>query len=47
VKLKTSISPSRFEQAVNHAVDEKLGKLFALPSFEEWIVRRGGDDDAE
>lgn len=46
VKLKGSISPSRFEQAVSHAVDEKLAKLFALPSFEEWLLRRGGDDDA-
>ena len=47
VKLKASISPSRFDQAVSHAVDEKLAKLFALPSFEEWIVRRGGNDDVE
>ncbi|MFM1846832.1 MAG: hypothetical protein RL417_306 [Pseudomonadota bacterium] len=45
VKLKGSISPARFDQAVSHAVDEKLAKLFALPSFEEWLLRRADDSD--
>ncbi len=49
MKLKGSISAARFDQAVNHAVDEKLAKLFALPSFEEWLLRRtdDADDDGE
>jgi hypothetical protein len=30
------ISAEKFDLAVEHAVDEKLAKLFAVPSFEEW-----------
>lgn len=45
MKLKGSISPNRFDQAVSHAVDEKLAKLFALPSFEEWLVRRTDESE--
>lgn len=35
-KLKGLISESRFQDAVEHAVEEKLARLFALPDFEEW-----------
>lgn len=39
-KLKTLISESRFQEAVEHGVEEKLAKLFAFPEFDEWS--RGG-----
>jgi plasmid replication initiation protein len=35
-KVRTLISPSRYKDAVEHAVEEKLSKLFALPDYEEW-----------
>ncbi|MCO6430104.1 MAG: replication initiator protein A [Deltaproteobacteria bacterium] len=40
-RLKGLISETRFEEAVNHGVDEKLAKLFALPDFSEWCKRNG------
>lgn len=40
VKLKGLISDSRFEEAVEHGVEEKLAKLFAFPSFDEWLSER-------
>lgn len=35
-KLKPLISVERFKETIVHGVDEKLAKLFAVPSFEEW-----------
>ena len=35
-KLKTLISENNFRDAVEHGVQEKLAKLFALPDFDEW-----------
>ncbi|NDC36501.1 MAG: RepB family plasmid replication initiator protein [Proteobacteria bacterium] len=35
-KLRALISPSRFKDAVEHAVEEKLSRLFAIPDYEEW-----------
>ena len=35
-KLKGLISESRFQDALEHAVEEKLARLFALPDFDEW-----------
>lgn len=36
-KLRGLISESRFEEAVDHGVEEKLAKLFAFPEYEEWL----------
>lgn len=35
-RLKGLISDARFEEAVEHGVDEKLAKHFGIPDFEEW-----------
>lgn len=35
-KLRGLISDSRFNEAIEHGVEERLAKLFALPDFEEW-----------
>ena len=35
--IKGDISPDSFESAVSHGVDEKLAKLFAYPSYSEWV----------
>ena len=35
-KLRSFISPSRFEEALHHGVDEKILKHIAFPEFEEW-----------
>lgn len=35
-KIRGMISEENFKEAVNHAVDEKLAKLFSLPDYEEW-----------
>ena len=40
-KLKTLISESRFQEAVEHGIEEKLAKLFAFPEFEEWSRGKG------
>lgn len=40
LKLKGLISPERFSEAILHGVEEKILKLFAFPSFEEWLKRR-------
>jgi plasmid replication initiation protein len=39
-KLRGLISSEHFGEAVSHGVDEKIGTLFALPSFDEWKNRR-------
>lgn len=36
-KLKDSMSPVRFKESIDFAVDEKLANLFKLPSFKEWL----------
>jgi hypothetical protein len=38
IKLKPLISPTRFSEAVEHAIDEKLASKYQLPSFDEWIA---------
>jgi len=38
--VKGLISESGFERAVEHAVEEKVAKLFALPDFDEWKKRK-------
>lgn len=35
-KLKSLISAERFADTVTHGVEQRISKLFALPSFEEW-----------
>jgi len=40
LKLKKLISPAHFEQAIEHGLEEKLARLFALPDFEEWFKAR-------
>jgi hypothetical protein len=35
-KLRTFISPSRFNEAVHHGVDEKIMKHISFPEFEDW-----------
>lgn len=39
-KLKGSISEENFERAVQHGVEEKLARLFALPTFSDWLVNK-------
>jgi hypothetical protein len=39
-KLKGLISDARFRDTVQHGVEEKLARLFAFPSFEEWVKKR-------
>lgn len=39
-KLQGLISGTRFAEAIEHGVDEKLAKLFAVPDFEEWVKGR-------
>jgi len=34
--IRSLISPDRFREVVDHGVDEKLAKLFAIPDFDEW-----------
>lgn len=36
-KVRGLISSERFSEAILHAVDEKILKLFAFPSFEDWL----------
>lgn len=36
-RLRGNISPARFNEAVEHGVDEKIANLFAVPSFDEWL----------
>lgn len=38
--VKGLISPERFNEVVDHGVDEKLARLFVLPDFEEWKKER-------
>lgn len=44
-KLKSSISEENFKRALQHGVEEKLAKLFALPTFSEWILNKGKVDE--
>ncbi len=39
-KLKGLISAPRFQEALDHGVDERLAKLFVIPDFEEWVKAR-------
>ena len=39
-KLKGVLSEGRIKEAVEHGVDEKIAKLFAVPEFEEWLKER-------
>lgn len=39
-KLRSLISAERFQQAVEHGMEEKLLSLFKFPSCEEWLQRR-------
>lgn len=41
-KVKQHISASRFAETVSHGVEEKLAKLYKVPSFEEWQALNGG-----
>jgi plasmid replication initiation protein len=36
-KFKANISDKNFQEAVEHALEERLLNLFAFPSFEEWV----------
>jgi len=36
-KLKGLISEQRFKEVIEHGVEEKVAKLFAVPGFEEWL----------
>jgi hypothetical protein len=40
IKVKSLISENNFREAVDHGVQEKLAKLFAVPEFEEWSKSR-------
>lgn len=35
-KVKNLISPARYQESLDHAVEQKLIRLFAVPGFEEW-----------
>lgn len=41
--VQNLISKERFNESVNHAVNEKIAQSFALPSFEEWLKDRKED----
>ncbi|MCB0321401.1 MAG: hypothetical protein KDD60_10795, partial [Bdellovibrionales bacterium] len=34
--IRSLVSQAGFEEAVSHGVEERIAKLFAYPSFEEW-----------
>jgi hypothetical protein len=36
-KFKANISDKNFQEAVEHALEERLLDLFAFPSYEEWV----------
>jgi hypothetical protein len=40
VRMKGTISDSRFQEAVQVGVDNKIAKLFAVPEFDEWLQTR-------
>ena len=40
-KIRSLISAEKFVQAVDHGVEERVAKMFLLPSFEEWLRGRG------
>lgn len=37
VKLKGMISPLRYQEALNHGVDERLAKKYSIKTFQEWL----------
>jgi hypothetical protein len=39
-KLRSLISPKRFEETVEHGIEERLVKLFLFPDFDEWIQQQ-------
>lgn len=39
-KFRANISEKNFEEAVEHAIEERLLTLFAFPSYEEWVSQR-------
>jgi hypothetical protein len=39
-KLRALISPRRFEETVEHGIEERLVKLFLFPDFDEWIQQQ-------
>lgn len=36
-KLKSLISPARFDEAILHGVEEKIAKRCGFPSYDEWV----------
>jgi hypothetical protein len=42
-KIKGLISEERFNQSIDHGIDQKLERLFVLPTFDEW--QHGLKDD--
>jgi hypothetical protein len=40
MKLKGVLSDSRLQEVIQHGVDEKIAKLFAVPEFDEWVKER-------
>ncbi len=40
VRVKGLISEANYEEAIQHTMEERLAKLFALPTFEEWLAER-------
>jgi hypothetical protein len=41
-KLKGSISEDNFKKAVDHGVEERVARLFAVPDFDEWAKAKQG-----
>lgn len=41
--IQSLISPEKFVDAVRHGVDEKIAKLFALPTYSEWLKQKPKD----
>jgi hypothetical protein len=40
-KLRAHISPQRFQEAVEHGVDQRLLEAHGFPEFDVWVQRRG------
>lgn len=36
-KLRKTISPKRFQEALEHGVEERLARLYLFPEFDEWV----------
>lgn len=39
-KLRSLISPKRFQETVDHGIEERLVKMFLFPEFDEWIQKQ-------